>query len=80
MGYSEEFKRFLRDVISILSDNISDLKEKRMSADESEKEYINARLMSYHEIISSIREQLKDYKISEEEIGLDRIGDVLNIN
>ncbi|MBX9852470.1 MAG: hypothetical protein K2X86_12030 [Cytophagaceae bacterium] len=77
MKYSQDFKNFLKDVISILKDNIRDLKEKRMFADDNEKDYIAARLFSYHEIISSIKSQLSEYNISEEEIGLNEIDDVL---
>jgi hypothetical protein len=77
MKYSQDFKNFLKDVIHILKDNIVELKVKRFSADESEKEYIAARLFSYHEIISSIKGQLKEYNISESEIGIDEIDEIL---
>jgi uncharacterized protein (DUF342 family) len=73
----KEYKFFLKDVIQCLKENIVDLKEKRLFADESEKEYINARLFSYHEIVSSIKVQLKDYKITPEEIGLDKLDNIL---
>lgn len=77
MPTSKDFKFFLKDVILILRDNIIDLKQKRLFADEREKDYIAARLFSYHEILTSLRSQLKDYDITEEEIGLDAIDDVL---
>jgi hypothetical protein len=73
MGYSRDFRFFLKDVIVLLRANINDLKEKRLFADEHEKAFIAARLFSYHEIITSIRSQLKEYNITEEEIGLNEI-------
>jgi len=73
----KEYKFFLKDVIQCLKDNIVDLKGKILFADESEKEYINARLFSYHEIVTSIKLQLKDYKITPEEIGIDQIDKIL---
>lgn len=77
MNYSQDFKNFMRDVILILKENIVDLKEKKMFADEEEKNYISARLFSYYEIISSIKGQLKEYNISEKEIGLDELEEIL---
>lgn len=77
MKYSQDFKNFLKDVILILKDNILDLNGKRVDADDSERVYIEARLFSYQEIIASIRKQLKEYKIAEEEIGLDEIDKIL---
>lgn len=77
MQYSGDYKYLLKDVILILKANIVDLKEKRLFADETEKEYIAARLFSYHEIITSIRSQLKEYNISEDEIGLHEIEEIL---
>lgn len=77
MRYSQDFKFFLRDVIIILKDNISYLKEKKLSANEEEKDFIAARLYSYHEIIVSIKSQLNNYNISEKEIGLDTIEDIV---
>lgn len=77
MGYTKDFKYFLKDVIMLLRANILDLKEKRLFADDKEKDYIAARLFSYHEIISSIKDQLKEYGINPEEIGLDEIDEIL---
>ena len=77
MPYSREFLLFLRDVISILKDNIKDLKERKNFAEAEEKEYIAARLFSYQEIVSTLRGQLKEYDISEKEIGLDDIDQIL---
>jgi len=77
MNYSQDFKNFMRDVILILKENIIDLREKKMFADAEEKDYIAARLFSYYEIISSIKNQLKEYNISETEIGLDELKDIL---
>lgn len=77
MKYSQDFKNFLKDVILILKDNILELKAKRSSVDDSEQAFIDARLSSYQEIISSIRKQLVEYNISEEEIGLDEISKIL---
>ncbi len=77
MRYSQDFKNFLKDVIFIIKDNIHELKEKKSIADNAEKDYIAARLYSYHEILSSIKSQLKAYNISEDEIGLDKIDDFI---
>ncbi len=75
--YPKEYKFFLKDIISILSANIIDLKKKSMSADSREKEYITARLFTYREIISTLRAQIKVHGISEEEIGLHNITDII---
>jgi hypothetical protein len=77
MRYSQDFKFFLKDVIIILKDNICYLKEKKSAANEEEKDFIAARLFSYHEIIVSIKSQLEKYNISEKEIGLDNIEDLI---
>lgn len=77
MKYSQEFKNSLKDVISILKDKILILKAKQSGAKGSEIEYINARLLSYREIINNIRGQLKEFEISEEEIGLDKLDEII---
>jgi hypothetical protein len=77
MPYSKEFILFLKDVIDILKANISDLKERKLFAESEEKEYISARLFSYHEIITTLRSQLREYNISEEEIGLNEIDPIV---
>lgn len=77
MPYSKEFVFFLKDVIYILKENIKDLKERKLVALEEEKEYIAARLISYHEIITTLRSQLREYNISEEEIGLNEIDKII---
>ena len=77
MPYSKEFVFFLKDVIYILKENIKDLKERKLLALDEEKEYINARLISYHEIITTLKSQLREYNISEEEIGLNEIDNII---
>jgi hypothetical protein len=77
MRYSADFKIFLKDVIYILKDLINELKEKRSAANEEERDYILARLSIYNEIIFNLKSQLKEYNISEKEIGLDTIEDFL---
>lgn len=76
MNHSGDFKKFLKEVILLLKDNIEDLKNKRKYANENEKEYIEARLLSYREIVANIRSQLSDYAITPEEIGLDKLTDI----
>jgi hypothetical protein len=74
MDFSEEYKDYLREVITILKENIEDLRQKQAFADPEEKEYIAGRLFSYHEVIVSLKLTLKEFGIPEQEIGLDKIN------
>ena len=68
-----DYRFLLKDVIAILKANITELKSKHASSNENEKGYIDARLFSYQEIVSRIRNQIKVYNITPEEIGLNEI-------
>ena len=70
MDFSDDYKNYLREVILILKENIYELNQKQLSADSEEKEYIAGRLYSYQEVISSLKNTIKNYGITEEEIGL----------
>lgn len=73
MDFSDEYKDYLREVIIILKENITMLKQKEAVAKGEEKEYISGRLSSYNDMIAALKTTLHEHGIPEKEIGLDQI-------
>lgn len=74
MENSEDYKKYLRDIIVIIIENVQDLTEKLNQADSEEKEYLNGRLSTYIEVVTTLKKTIREHGIKEDEIGLDRVG------
>jgi hypothetical protein len=66
----ERWVEFLQDVLITVHENISELKERRSFADPEELNYIEAKLLAYHEILSAIKSAAVEFKIPRDYIGL----------
>jgi hypothetical protein len=61
---------FMQDVLITIHENIRDLKDRKSFADPEELTYIEAKLLAYHEILSTLRASAREFKIPHDQIGL----------
>ncbi len=61
---------FVQDVLIIIHENIRELKERRSFADPEELTHIEAKLLAYHEILSTLRTSAREFRIPSDQIGL----------
>ena len=61
---------FIQDVLITIHENIRDLKERRGFADPEELTHIEAKLLAYYEMLSTLRSSATEFKIPHDQIGL----------
>ena len=61
---------FIQDVLITIHENIRDLKERRSFADPEELTHIEAKLLAYNEILSTLRASAAEFNIPHDQIGL----------
>jgi hypothetical protein len=61
---------FVQDVLITIHENIRDLKERRSFADPEELTHIEAKLLAYYEILSTLRDSATEFNIPHDQIGL----------
>lgn len=66
----QRYIEFIQDVLITIHENIHELKERKNFADPEEMPYIEAKLMTYQEMIAIIRMSADDFKLPKEKIGL----------
>jgi hypothetical protein len=64
------YQDFLRDIVITVQMNIRELKERRNFADPEELNHIEAKLLTYNEVLSILRGSADEFKIPKEEFGL----------
>ena len=62
--------QFLQDVLITIHENIRELKERKNFADPEELTYIEAKLVTYHEVLAMLRMSAVEFGIDGGEIGL----------
>ncbi len=66
----KRFIAYLQDVLISIHENIHEVKERKNFADRAELDYIEGKLMAYHEVLAILRTSAKEFNIPREEIGL----------
>ena len=66
----DAYVQFLQDVMITIHENIRELKERKGFADTEELTYIEAKLITYHEVIAMLRMSADEFGINRQEIGL----------
>ena len=66
----QRWVEFMQDVFITIHENIRELKERRNFADPEELTHIEAKLLAYHEILSTLRSSATEFKIPHDQIGL----------
>lgn len=66
----QRWVEFIQDVLITIHANIRELKERRSFADPDELTHIEAKLLAYYEILSTLRESATTFKIPHDQIGL----------
>lgn len=66
----QRWVEFMQDVLITIHENIRELKERRNFADPEELTHIEAKLLAYHEILSTLRSSATEFKIPHDQIGL----------
>lgn len=66
----ERWIEFVQDVLITIHENIRELKERRSFADPEELNYIEAKLLAYHEILATFQSSAVEFKIPKEALGL----------
>jgi hypothetical protein len=61
---------FVQDILITIHENIRDLKERRSFADPEELTHIEAKLLAYYEILSTLRTSATEFDIPHDQIGL----------
>lgn len=61
---------FLQDVLITIHENIRELKERKIFADAEELTYIEAKLVTYHEVLATLRMSADEFGINRSDIGL----------
>jgi hypothetical protein len=66
----ERWVEFVQDVLITVHENIRELKDPRSFADPEELNYIEAKLLAYHEILSAIKSSAVEFNIPRDQLGL----------
>jgi hypothetical protein len=61
---------FLQDILITIHENIRELKDRKTFADPEEHTYIEAKLITYHEVLSIILMSADEFKIPRNELGI----------
>jgi hypothetical protein len=61
---------FLQDILITIHENIRELKERKTFADPEELTYIEAKLITYHEVLVIIQMSADEFKIPRAELGI----------
>ena len=62
--------QFIQDVSITIHENIRELKDRKTFADAEELTYIEAKLITYHEVLAMLRMSADQFGINRSEIGL----------
>lgn len=66
----QRWLEFIQDVLISIHENIRELKERRVFADAEELTHIEAKLLAYYEILSTLRSSASEFNIPREQLGL----------
>ena len=66
----EAYVQFVQDVLITIHENIRELKDRKTFADAEELTYIEAKLITYHEVLAMLRMSADQFGINRSEIGL----------
>jgi hypothetical protein len=66
----DTYQDFIRDIVITIHMNIRELKERRNFADPEELPHIEAKLLTYEEVLSILHGSAEEFKIPKEEFGL----------
>ncbi|MGC3946942.1 MAG: hypothetical protein QM762_20900 [Chryseolinea sp.] len=66
----DAYVQFVQDVLITIHENIRELKERKTFADTEELTYIEAKLITYHEVLAMLRMSADEFGINRQEIGL----------
>jgi hypothetical protein len=61
---------FLQDILITIHENIRELKDRKTFADPEEFTYIEAKLITYHEVLAIIQMSADEFKIPRHELGI----------
>jgi hypothetical protein len=61
---------FLQDILITIHENIRELKDRKTFADPEELTYIEAKLITYHEVLAIILMSADEFKIPRNELGI----------
>ena len=64
------YVQFLQDVLITIHENIRELRDRKAFANSEELTYIEAKLVTYHEILATLRMSADEFGIDRSEIGL----------
>ena len=67
---AQQYIEFIHDVLITLHANIRELKERRNFADPEERDYIEAKLLAYNEMLSILKASADEFGIDKQELGL----------
>lgn len=66
----DAYVQFLQDVLITIHENIREIRERKTFADTEELTYIEAKLITYHEVLAILRMSADEFGINRREIGL----------
>lgn len=66
----DAYVHFLQDVLITIHENIREIRERKTFADTEELTYIEAKLITYHEVLAILRMSADEFGINRREIGL----------
>lgn len=67
---AERYTQFLQDVLITIHMNIRELQERKLFAEPEELTHIEAKLLTYTEVLAILRMSADDFGINRKEIGL----------
>lgn len=67
---AERYTQFLQDVLITIHMNIRELQERKLFAEPEELTHIEAKLLTYTEVLAILRMSADDFGINKKEIGL----------
>jgi hypothetical protein len=66
----QRYIEFIQDVLITIHENIHELQDRKGFADPEEINHIEARLLTYQEILAIIRVSAEEFKLPKSDIGL----------
>lgn len=67
---SAHYVEFLQDILITIHTNIRELKERKTFADPEELTHIEAKLITYTEVLAILRSSADEFGIDRDEVGL----------
>ncbi len=66
----EQLTDYIHNVVICLHENIREIRERKGWADAKELNYIEAKLLTYNEVLQLLKMTAKDMQLEEEDLGL----------